>query len=100
MYIVRYVVLLWLMLMVFVFFFKQKTAYEMRISDWSSDVCSSDLLARIHLRDRRGQFVPIGMVRNDERQFDHVLPRALAHPHPARRQIGRASCRERVCQYV
>src|SRR3546814_3634978 len=29
----------------FVFFFKQKTAYEMRISDWSSDVCSSDLVA-------------------------------------------------------
>src|SRR3546814_11013432 len=29
--------------MVSVFFFKQKTAYEMRISDWSSDVCSSDL---------------------------------------------------------
>src|SRR3546814_17363896 len=27
----------------FVFFFKQKTAYEMRISEWSSDVCSSDL---------------------------------------------------------
>src|SRR3546814_8703299 len=31
---------------VFLFFFKQKTAYEMRISDWSSDVCSSDLYAR------------------------------------------------------
>src|SRR3546814_4110254 len=31
---------------VFFFFFKQKTAYEMRISDWSSDVCSSDLLSR------------------------------------------------------
>src|SRR3546814_7382524 len=31
--------------MYFIFFFKQKTAYEMRISDWSSDVCSSDLLA-------------------------------------------------------
>src|SRR3546814_5221720 len=29
--------------MILVFFFKQKTAYEMRISDWSSDVCSSDL---------------------------------------------------------
>src|SRR3546814_4262600 len=29
-----------------IFFFKQKTAYEMRISDWSSDVCSSDLTAR------------------------------------------------------
>src|SRR3546814_8711280 len=30
------------------FFFKQKTAYEMRISDWSSDVCSSDLPACLH----------------------------------------------------
>src|SRR3546814_6899026 len=30
-------------IMFFLFFFKQKTAYEMRISDWSSDVCSSDL---------------------------------------------------------
>src|SRR3546814_5034694 len=29
---------------VIIFFFKQKTAYEMRISDWSSDVCSSDLI--------------------------------------------------------
>src|SRR3546814_2261299 len=32
-------------MMLFIFFFKQKTAYEMRISDWSSDVCSSDLAA-------------------------------------------------------
>src|SRR3546814_1932791 len=32
------------MLSMFFFFFKQKTAYEMRISDWSSDVCSSDLV--------------------------------------------------------
>src|SRR3546814_908061 len=32
------------------FFFKQKTAYEMRISDWSSDVCSSDLLAHFSAR--------------------------------------------------
>src|SRR3546814_15728839 len=31
-------------LVLFFFFFKQKTAYEMRISDWSSDVCSSDLI--------------------------------------------------------
>src|SRR3546814_5056243 len=30
-----------------IFFFKQKTAYEMRISDWSSDVCSSDLLGAL-----------------------------------------------------
>src|SRR3546814_499022 len=46
---------------VFVFFFKQKTAYEMRISDWSSDVCSSDLyferllaeIREIRLSERR-----------------------------------------------
>src|SRR3546814_1346343 len=31
----------------FFFFFKQKTAYEMRISDWSSDVCSSDLIGQL-----------------------------------------------------
>src|SRR3546814_5041768 len=36
--------------MLFFFFFKQKTAYEMRISDWSSDVCSSDLLAVVRGR--------------------------------------------------
>src|SRR3546814_1083543 len=39
------------MLCLFFFFFKQKTAYEMRISDWSSDVCSSDL-ATIREMDR------------------------------------------------
>src|SRR3546814_9202963 len=40
---------------VFIFFFKQKTAYEMRISDWSSDVCSSDLCpGRKGYRVRRG----------------------------------------------
>src|SRR3546814_13222483 len=38
--------------MYFVFFFKQKTAYEMRISDWSSDVCSSDLLAGKRVRGK------------------------------------------------
>src|SRR3546814_13146794 len=35
------------LILAFIFFFKQKTAYEMRISDWSSDVCSSDL-AGVH----------------------------------------------------
>src|SRR3546814_7762345 len=35
------------------FFFKQKTAYEMRISDWSSDVCSSDLRHGAELASRR-----------------------------------------------
>src|SRR3546814_10078259 len=36
------------------FFFKQKTAYEMRISDWSSDVCSSDLLIMFAFAQERG----------------------------------------------
>src|SRR3546814_5318484 len=46
----------------FVFFFKQKTAYEMRISDWSSDVCSSDLVLRY------------GMTRNLVLGLEAVLP--------------------------
>src|SRR3546814_10558449 len=41
--------ILFLFIVVF-FFFKQKTAYEMRISDWSSDVCSSDLVEDIPAR--------------------------------------------------
>src|SRR3546814_8687338 len=40
-----------IMYVVCVFFFKQKTAYELRISDWSSDVCSSDL----QIEDGKGQ---------------------------------------------
>src|SRR3546814_4395700 len=39
--------------MYFVFFFTQKTAYEMRISDWSSDVCSSDLSLAFECASRR-----------------------------------------------
>src|SRR3546814_10145018 len=42
-YVILYIVLHSLFFVYFFFFFKQKTAYEMRISDWSSDVCSSDL---------------------------------------------------------
>src|SRR3546814_9769282 len=38
-----------------IFFFKQKTAYEMRISDWSSDVCSSDLARDIACREDAGR---------------------------------------------
>src|SRR3546814_2080805 len=37
------------------FFFKHKTAYELRISDWSSDVCASDLLVRVARRDQPGE---------------------------------------------
>src|SRR3546814_3517597 len=41
------------------FFFKQKTAYEMRISDWSSDVCSSDLLRSVPHESKRESGVSI-----------------------------------------
>src|SRR3546814_6209863 len=40
---------------IYFFFFKQKTAYEMRISDWSSDVCSSDLAAEQDGPERHGE---------------------------------------------
>src|SRR3546814_16613552 len=44
-----------------VFFFKQKTAYEMRISDWSSDVCSSDLCRWFRCSAKEVQSVTAGM---------------------------------------
>src|SRR3546814_8632651 len=80
----------WLVVLFF-FFFKQKTAYEMRISDWSSDVCSSDL-------------VPADLPRSLRRTQcqRETLPRSSfpGSTGRTRLQIGRASCRERVCQYV
>src|SRR3546814_7713692 len=95
----------------FFFFFKQKTAYEMRISDWSSDVCSSDLLmqgrttlaiarrlATVQKADRivvmeQGRIVAAG-------RHDSLMAEGGLYARLARLQIGRASCRERVCQYV
>src|SRR3546814_4700701 len=52
-----------------VFFFKQKTAYEMRISDWSSDVCSSDLAIQreVPLPDPDIRPVQLAVERQDER---------------------------------
>src|SRR3546814_6999434 len=43
----------------FFFFFKQKTAYEMRISDWSSDVCSSDLEDRLNPARSIEKIIPL-----------------------------------------
>src|SRR3546814_7424207 len=76
-----------------VFFFKQKTAYEMRISDWSSDVCSSDLLDLSLWDKRKAKIMTLsgGMKRRV------MIAKALSHEPE---KIGRASCRERVCQYV
>src|SRR3546814_10564446 len=111
----------------FLFFFKQKTAYEMRTSDWSSDVCSSDLdRARQRERIRRDdahvrldihEARRIKRLRIDDGGVDVgedlELARATHVVAIARRavrdqlvalaqldQIGRASCRERVGQYV
>src|SRR3546814_5436700 len=110
--------------------YEERTAYEMRISDWSSDVCSSDLkplssmeirhyaggegdiatalekLADhyaergVHLVERGGhwhfQTAPdLAHILRKEREEPRKLSRAAMET-----QIGRASCRERVCQYV
>src|SRR3546814_10757402 len=65
-------------LRMFLFFFKQKTAYEMRISDWSSDVCSSDLEHHArHLRQPLGRRHGARMV--DRRQV--AQPRLAEQGH-------------------
>src|SRR3546814_5541741 len=61
------------------FFFKQKTAYEIRISDWSSDVCSSDLPgqpAQIPLRAGKGalRVLPGGAADRERVQLQFELP--------------------------
>src|SRR3546814_2267555 len=98
----------------------------MRISDWSSDVCSSDLSARRGLQpghqpagtllasDRELPVVAPGTVdvQVARRIADLADPELLHHPqgvgvlradrdlHPVQAEIGRASCRDRVCSYV
>src|SRR3546814_2841696 len=91
------------------FFFKQKTAYEMRISDWSSDVCSSDLPLPGFLVDLADRGIAQALPRFDHAADgepeghlgDHrVVAAQQQHAVLLVEQIGRASCRERVCQYV
>src|SRR3546814_10343686 len=102
------------------FFCKQKTAYELRISDWSSDVCSSDLYRKlaasaapetpsgvaakvVSIADFRAKFA-----RRSDAVVDTEPSADLGFGGGAAGidttnialQIGRASCRERVCQYV
>src|SRR3546814_5330702 len=100
----------------FVFFFKQKTAYEMRISDWSSDVCSSDLLwsnpAFGHFGGIGSEVVNLaflagGLFLLHKRLFSWHAPVGMLAALVVMSlvfwngsEIGRASCRERVCQYV
>src|SRR3546814_8999027 len=83
------------------FFFKQKTAYEMRISDWSSDVCSSDLAGGAR-HQAEADDVHL-LARGDQRSAhgEHRHPQQVEPSQPSgHAEIGRASCRERVCQYV
>src|SRR3546814_3464138 len=88
----------------FFLFFKQKTAYDVRISDWSSDVCSSDLreaaldaLVRDYLRTHP----PVAPPAPAPAPAPSPAPATpLPAPAVAEPQIGRASCRERECQYV
>src|SRR3546814_5415958 len=83
------------------FFFKQKTAYEMRISDWSSDVCSSDLQAGVR---QHGLALlachPATLCANIKGLRCKRPGKHTAFPCMIMEKIGRASCRERVCQYV
>src|SRR3546814_378693 len=69
------------MVCVCLFLFKQKTAYEMRISDWSSDVCSSDLIGVDYPGDALGcdTFLIHAILRPriDVMQFERALDRAL-----------------------
>src|SRR3546814_17156113 len=93
-----------------VFFFKQKTAYEMRISDWSSDVCSSDLKENTTLIDGAGEKKQIeGRIKSIRQQIEETtsdydreqLQKRVAQlSGGVALEIGRASCRERVCQSV
>src|SRR3546814_2881878 len=111
----------------FFFFFKQKTAYEMRISDWSSDVCSSDLTfykdRQTKINDVIRQFTgPRNAPLSAEKAFQKIETMAAPKGDSKRlaemmgtlsreerrdvaatiaaRQIGRATGRDRVCQYV
>src|SRR3546814_12879496 len=118
---------IYLMIMYLFFFFKQKTAYEMRISDWSSDVCSSDLPGTNEeissfCSTNYGVDFPMFSKLVATGEGRHPLYSALIEaqpkatpadedmreklkgygitPTPEPEEIGRASCRERVCQYV
>src|SRR3546814_5015082 len=106
--------------MCLVFFCKQKTAYEMRISDWSSDVCSSDLYATADrpAYDAKSGYAGSQFLMSLSKRYpkywlgafarwDSLAGAVFADSPLVKRdhyfaagEIGRASCRERVCQYV
>src|SRR3546814_1790067 len=84
------------------FFFKQKTAYEMRISDWSSDVCSSDLSSKTCKGVYRSLLnaARCAVWNRDVGRDMFFMSGEDLTTQAGLSEIGRASCRERVCQYV
>src|SRR3546814_4682084 len=84
------------------FFFKQKTAYEMRISDWSSDVCSSYLLNRRikvviahHIKDGRERLFEHrpDLPRHLDQRGLHIETRAFANARAPMHNAARRACR-------
>src|SRR3546814_2976374 len=94
-------------------FVKQKTAYEMRINDWSSDVCSSDRIGQLRFaargRSEAGivgesaglaiEFADVDDVGSDAARQDGAFRALAPQGDGGGLEIGRASCRDRVCQY-
>ena len=85
--VMAYVCCVYAFVLYFFFFFKQKTAYEIVDCDWSSDVCSSDLMmvASRRIRCKSTSATPMSMVSHSSRAGISMA-----------NEIGRASCRERV----
>src|SRR3712207_7092134 len=91
-------------LMIFFFFFSSRRRHTRYWRDWSSDVCSSDLVRRLHEKER---LLPVRVVAHLARVLgvvaadavdaaDGEQARLARDRHGDGRQIGRASCRERV----
>src|SRR3546814_15373002 len=121
-------------MMSLLFCFKQKTAYEMRISDWSSDVCSSDLGSRAlagigchymaiwmdrktatfsHMGGEGAAWIGQKSFTTEKHVFANlgdgtyfhsgilaIRAAIAANANITYKEIGSASCRERVCKYV
>src|SRR3546814_3440161 len=96
---VEFLVVLCVCWYVFFFFFKQKTAYEMRISDWSSDVCSSDLRRRYLWR---AIIVDEGhRLKNEKSQLSEKI-RVVPSVRSEERRVGKecvSTCRSRWSPY-
>src|SRR3546814_18027239 len=95
-----------------IFFVKQKTAYELRISDWSSDVCSSDLVPPLifllMLQENEGRYVLLPVVDGDRRlqgilhTYDLLQAQPAGQARSEERRVGKecvSTCRSRWLPY-